>query len=72
MRYIAQTMIVFIRGYQLLLSPYLGRHCRFSPSCSQFAIEAFQKHSVLKALQLSIKRILRCHPWHPGGYDPVP
>lgn len=72
MRFIANTMIVFIRGYQLLISPYLGHHCRFSPSCSQFAIEAFRKHSVFKALFLSVKRILRCHPWHPGGYDPVP
>ncbi len=72
MRFIVHTMIVLIRGYQLLLSPYLGNHCRFSPSCSQFAIEAFKKYSAIKALQLSVKRILKCHPWHPGGYDPVP
>ena len=65
-------LIVLIRGYQLLLSPLLGNHCRFYPSCSQYAREAIERHDALRGGWLAIRRVLRCHPWHPGGVDPVP
>ncbi|HMB59194.1 MAG TPA: membrane protein insertion efficiency factor YidD [Xanthomonadales bacterium] len=61
-----------IRGYQLTLSPFLGNHCRFTPSCSQYAAEAIDRHGALKGCWLGIRRILRCHPFCEGGYDPVP
>lgn len=69
MRRIALAVIAF---YQYALSPSLGRHCRFAPSCSEYAREAIAKYGVLKGVYLGMKRILCCHPWHPGGYDPVP
>lgn len=65
-------LIALIRGYQLLISPLLGNHCRFYPSCSQYAREAIEYHGVLRGGWLAIRRLLRCHPWHPGGVDPVP
>ena len=65
-------LIALIRGYQLLISPLLGNHCRFYPSCSQYAREAIEYHGVLCGGWLAIRRLLRCHPWHPGGVDPVP
>ena len=61
-----------IRTYQVLLSPFLGDHCRFTPSCSRYAIEAIEKHGSLRGSWLAIKRIARCHPLCDGGYDPVP
>jgi hypothetical protein len=61
-----------IRSYQLLLSPLLGSHCRFTPSCSHYAAEAIGKHGSAKGSWLAIWRILRCHPFCNGGYDPVP
>jgi putative membrane protein insertion efficiency factor len=61
-----------IRGYQLLVSPLLGAHCRFYPSCSQYALEAVAEHGSLRGGWLSLKRLARCHPFHSGGYDPVP
>ncbi|EGW54082.1 membrane protein insertion efficiency factor YidD [Candidatus Endoriftia persephone] len=68
-----RSIITFlIRIYQVALSPFLGNHCRFYPSCSSYAVEAVQKHGTLYGLWLSIKRISRCHPWHEGGVDPVP
>lgn len=67
-----RLLVLCIRGYQLLLSPFLGSNCRFSPSCSHYAIDALTSHGVLRGSWLSVKRIARCHPWHPGGYDPVP
>lgn len=69
MRKLARLML---RGYQLLISPVLGNHCRYYPSCSQYAIEAIDGHGVLRGGWLALNRLLRCHPWHPGGYDPVP
>ena len=66
-----KIMILLIRGYQIFLSPLLGSNCRFTPTCSQYAIEAIRKYGVLKGGWMSIKRICKCHPWHPGGYDPV-
>lgn len=66
-------MILMIRGYQIFLSPLKVRtHCIYTPTCSQYAIEALQKYGVVKGLWLSVRRILRCHPWAEGGYDPVP
>ena len=61
-----------IRSYQVLISPYLGDHCRFTPSCSAYAMEAIKKHGALRGGWLAIRRIGRCHPFCDGGYDPVP
>jgi putative membrane protein insertion efficiency factor len=61
-----------LRGYQLAISPFLGQRCRFYPSCSEYAMEAVEKHGVVKGLWLGVKRVSRCHPLHPGGFDPVP
>lgn len=61
-----------VRGYQIFISPLLGAHCRFTPTCSAYFIEAVEKYGPLKGSWLGIKRILRCHPGNPGGYDPVP
>ena len=61
-----------IRTYRYLISPMLGPSCRFYPSCSCYAEEALQTHGTLLGSYLATRRILRCHPWHPGGYDPVP
>ncbi|MCG8325451.1 MAG: membrane protein insertion efficiency factor YidD [Thiotrichales bacterium] len=61
-----------IRAYQYCISPLLGPCCRFYPSCSEYALQAVRKHGALKGLFLSVKRIGRCHPLHPGGIDPVP
>ncbi|MEZ4527491.1 MAG: membrane protein insertion efficiency factor YidD [Desulfobacterales bacterium] len=69
----AKTMLLMIiRLYQCTISPVLGPSCRFYPSCSQYACQAISRHGVWKGLVLSLKRILRCHPFHPGGFDPVP
>ncbi|WP_083452247.1 membrane protein insertion efficiency factor YidD [Candidatus Burkholderia verschuerenii] len=68
----ARLLVMLIRGYQLGISPLLGHRCRFYPSCSQYAIEALQIHGACKGGWLSLRRIARCHPLHPGGYDPVP
>ena len=70
---LAQHLLVgLIRGYQLLLSPFIGNQCRFTPTCSQYAREAVEKHGAIKGSWLAVRRISRCHPWHPGGHDPVP
>jgi uncharacterized protein len=68
----ARIALLMIRGYQLLISPLLGPRCRFYPTCSQYAAEAISKHGILKGALLSSKRILKCHPFHPGGVDLVP
>jgi hypothetical protein len=65
-------LIAIIRGYQLLISPYLGQCCRFHPTCSCYAQEAIARHGPLKGVALSGRRILRCHPFNEGGTDPVP
>ena len=61
-----------IRVYQIALSPYFGNQCRFYPTCSESAMDAIAKHGALKGSWLAIRRIGRCHPYHPGGHDPVP
>jgi len=63
---------LLIRGYQLALSPLFGPRCRFYPSCSCYAIEAIETHGATRGTWLTIKRIGRCHPFHEGGFDPVP
>jgi len=66
------VLIALIKGYRLLLSPWWGRQCRFTPTCSEFAEEAIERHGALQGTWLAMRRISRCHPWHAGGYDPVP
>lgn len=69
---LAVPLIALVRIYQYAISPMLGRSCRFEPTCSTYAIAALQRHGAAKGLWLAVKRVGRCHPWHPGGYDPVP
>jgi putative membrane protein insertion efficiency factor len=72
LRLLSLPLIALIKLYQWIISPYIGPKCRFTPSCSQYAVEALRKHGILKGLWLSAKRISRCHPWGGHGYDPVP
>lgn len=69
---VSNLLITLIKSYQYLLSPFLGQQCRFAPTCSQYAIEVIQKHGAFKGLYYTIRRLLRCHPWHAGGHDPIP
>lgn len=66
------VLTALIRAYQILLSPLLGPRCRFHPSCSQYALEALERHGPVKGGWLALRRISRCHPLNPGGHDPVP
>ena len=68
----AKTVELLIRTYQRLLSPLLGPRCRFYPSCSQYTLEAVRTHGAVRGLWLGARRLARCHPLHPGGFDPVP
>lgn len=72
MRFLSRIFILFIRFYQTCISPMFPPVCRYTPTCSQYAIEALQKYGPIKGSWLAIKRILRCHPWGGSGYDPVP
>jgi putative membrane protein insertion efficiency factor len=65
-------IIALIRGYRSLISPLFPPSCRFHPTCSQYAIQAIERFGAIRGSWLAIKRILRCNPFHPGGYDPVP
>ncbi|WP_257668626.1 membrane protein insertion efficiency factor YidD [Parapedobacter tibetensis] len=69
---VAGMFLIFIRAYQLLLSPMLGASCRYTPTCSQYAVEAIRKHGPFKGGWLALRRISRCHPWGGHGHDPVP
>jgi putative membrane protein insertion efficiency factor len=66
------TVLALIRAYRYAIRPLLGANCRFAPTCSEYAQEAIVKHGVFKGTWLAMRRILRCHPYHSGGYDPVP
>ena len=66
------VLLALIRGYQYLFRPFMGAHCRFYPSCSDYAREAITRHGAMRGTWLAIKRVGRCHPYHPGGFDPVP
>ena len=65
-------LIFLVRGYQVVISPLLPSTCRFYPSCSAYAVEAFERHGAWRGTKLTVRRLARCHPFHPGGYDPVP
>ncbi|HHH47319.1 MAG TPA: membrane protein insertion efficiency factor YidD [Gammaproteobacteria bacterium] len=67
-----KLLILLIQAYRYLLSPLLGPHCRYYPSCSSYAVTALERHGVLRGGSLAVKRLCRCHPWHEGGFDPVP
>ncbi|MDA8115154.1 membrane protein insertion efficiency factor YidD [Acidithiobacillus sp.] len=67
-----RVAVVVVRGYQYVISPMLGHHCRFYPTCSEYTCQAIERYGIAKGSWLGIKRISRCHPWQPGGVDPVP
>lgn len=60
------------RAYKVMLSPFIGQGCRFHPTCSDYALEACERHGILRGGWIAVKRIFRCNPWHKGGLDPVP
>jgi hypothetical protein len=66
-----RVFVLLIRFYQLAISPLLGAHCRYTPTCSSYAIQAIEKYGAVKGGLMAVKRICRCHPFHKGGYDPV-
>ncbi|PYT08174.1 MAG: membrane protein insertion efficiency factor YidD [Acidobacteria bacterium] len=65
------VLIFFIRAYKLLISPLLPPSCRYTPTCSEYTMQAIQKYGAVRGVYLGARRLLRCHPFHPGGYDPV-
>lgn len=67
----SRILITLVRFYQIFISPVLPGSCRFYPTCSSYSLESIRKHGALKGAVLTLLRILKCHPWHPGGYDPV-
>jgi putative membrane protein insertion efficiency factor len=69
---LSRLAIFLIHGYRYLVSPWVGNQCRFYPSCSHYAEEAINTHGFIKGGYLTGRRLLKCHPWHPGGLDPVP
>jgi putative membrane protein insertion efficiency factor len=69
---VRKILVLFIRGYQYFISPLLGPHCRFYPSCSSYAQTAVERYGVLRGSWLAARRLSRCHPWNAGGNDPVP
>lgn len=70
-RLLADLAVGLIRVYQRLISPLLGPRCRFRPTCSEYTVQALRKYGLVKGLWLGLRRIARCHPWNPGGYDPL-
>ena len=67
-----EALMGLVRGYRLLLSPWLGSACRFEPTCSAYSLQALEKHGAAAGTYLTVARLLRCHPWCAGGHDPVP
>jgi putative membrane protein insertion efficiency factor len=65
-------LLILLRAYKWTISPMLGQNCRFYPSCSEYAVGAISEHGAAKGSWLAAKRLGKCHPWHPGGFDPVP
>ena len=68
----ARVLLALIEGYRLLLAPLVGGYCRFVPSCSAYGSEAIRRHGAVHGTAMTVRRLSRCHPFHPGGYDPVP
>lgn len=71
-RIMEATLIAMIKLYRFWLSPWFGNACRFEPSCSRYAEQAIHLHGTMLGLKLTLKRVFKCHPWHPGGFDSVP
>ncbi|OHX66541.1 membrane protein insertion efficiency factor YidD [Flammeovirga pacifica] len=71
-KFISKLMILLVRGYQVLISPYTPSSCRYVPTCSEYTVQALKKHGPIKGGKLALKRIKSCHPWGGSGYDPVP
>lgn len=69
---LTRALLLLIRSYQLFISPLIGPRCRFYPTCSHYALEALRVHGLRHGSWLALRRICRCHPWNPGGVDPVP
>ena len=67
-----KVLIALIKVYRFSLSPFIGQHCRFTPTCSQYAMEAIETHGAIKGSWMAAKRLSKCHPFHEGGWDPVP
>jgi putative membrane protein insertion efficiency factor len=69
---VSRLLSFLVVGYRYSVSPMLGMRCRFHPSCSAYALEALERHGAVRGGWLALRRLARCHPWHPGGHDPVP
>ena len=72
MKIMARLLMWMVRVYQVMLSPFFGQQCRFYPTCSQYALEAINRHGAIVGGCYAIRRLMRCHPWHVGGHDPIP
>ena len=68
----SHLLLAVIRGYRYLLSPWWGGQCRFTPTCSEYAMDAIHAHGALRGMWLAMRRVSKCHPWHHGGFDPAP
>lgn len=68
----ARLLIWMVKAYQVFLSPFFGQQCRFYPTCSQYALDAINRHGAFRGAYYAVRRLFRCHPWHAGGHDPIP